>query len=89
MQQTSRPLLSKLCERLQILVFDPHFEEVRGGVEPWLMAHWNACVELLLSVIELLFTALRNAHIAIAVLATAIPYVCPSVTRRYCVKTVR
>ena len=41
------------------------------------------------------FTARRNACIAIAVLATAIPSVCPSVrlsvcpsvTRRYCVKT--
>jgi len=29
----------------------------------------------------------RNAGIASAVLATAIPFVCPSVTRRYCVKT--
>jgi len=44
---------------------------------------------------HLLFTARRNAHIASAVLATAIPFVCPSVrpsvrlsvTRRYCVKT--
>ena len=37
------------------------------------------------------FTARRNAHIASAVLATAIPSVClsvhPSVTHRYCVKT--
>ena len=38
------------------------------------------------------FTARRNARIASAVLATAIPSVCrpavrPSVTRRYCVKT--
>jgi len=29
-----------------------------GGVEPWLMAPWKACVELLLSVIELLFLSL-------------------------------
>jgi len=21
---------------------DPHFEEVRGGVEPWWMARWKA-----------------------------------------------
>ena len=42
--------------------FDPHFEEVRGGVEPWLMARWKARVEFLLSVIELLFTARRNAR---------------------------
>ena len=32
-------------------------------------------------------TARRNARIASAVLATAIPSVRPSVTRRYCVKT--
>jgi len=38
--------------------FDPHFEEVRGGVEPWLMARWKACIEFLLSVIELLFLSL-------------------------------
>ena len=36
----------------------PDFEEVRGGVEPWLIAHWKAPVELLLSVIELLFLSL-------------------------------
>ena len=38
--------------------FDPHFEEVRGGVEPWLMACWKARVEFLLSVIGLLFLSL-------------------------------
>jgi len=37
--------------------FDPHFEEVRGGVEPWLMARWKAGVEFLLNVIGLIFTA--------------------------------
>jgi len=36
---------------------------------------------------QIFFTARRNADIAIAVLAAAIPSVCPSVTRRYCVKT--
>ena len=36
--------------------FDPHFEEVSGGVEPWWMARWKALAEFLLSVIELLFT---------------------------------
>jgi len=30
----------------------PHFEEVREGVEPWLMVRWKARVEFLLSVIE-------------------------------------
>jgi len=39
------------------LVFDPHFEEVRGGIEP-LMAHWKANVDFLLSVIELLVLSL-------------------------------
>jgi len=46
LQQTSRPLLSKLYERRQIWVFDPHFEEVKSGVEPWLMARWKARVRL-------------------------------------------
>ena len=35
--------------------FDPHFEEVSGGAEPWSMARWKALAEFLLSVIELLF----------------------------------
>ena len=35
-----------LYERRQILVFDPHFEEVRGGIEPWLMARWKVRVRL-------------------------------------------
>ena len=35
--------------------FDPHFEEIGGGVEPWLMARWKARVQFLLSVIEVLF----------------------------------
>jgi len=38
--------------------FDPHFEEVRGGVERWWMARWNARAEFLLSVIERLFLSL-------------------------------
>jgi len=33
--------------------------EVRGGLEPWLMARRKARVEFLLSVIEFLFLALR------------------------------
>jgi len=60
----------KLCSRLFVLYcrsrpkydksrnFDPHFEEVRGGVEPWWMARWKARAEVLLSVIELLFLSL-------------------------------
>jgi len=55
----------KLCSRLFVLYcrsrpkddrsrqFDPHFEEVRGGVEPWWMARWKAR-----AVIELLFLSL-------------------------------
>ena len=38
--------------------FDPHFEEVRGGVEPWWMARWKARAGFVLSVIELLFLSL-------------------------------
>ena len=38
--------------------FGPHFEEVRGGVEPWWMARWKARAEFLLSIIELLFLSL-------------------------------
>jgi len=38
--------------------FDLHYAEVRGGVEPWLMARWKGRVDFLLSVIELLFLSL-------------------------------
>ena len=38
--------------------FIPILKKVRGGVEPWLMPRWKARVELLLSVIELLFLSL-------------------------------
>jgi len=34
--------------------------EVRGSVEPWLMAHWKARVDFLLSIIELLFLSLTT-----------------------------
>jgi len=59
--------IMKLCSRLFGLYcrsrpkddksrhFDPHFEEVRDGVEPWWMARWKVRAEFLLSVIELLF----------------------------------
>jgi len=62
--------IMKLCSRRFVLYcqscpkddksrhFDPHFEEVRGGVEPWWMARWKAHAEFLLSVIELLFLSL-------------------------------
>ena len=55
LQQTFHPLLSKLSKIRQIYLPYPHFEEVRGGVEPSLVARWKSRVELLLSVIELLF----------------------------------
>ena len=38
LQQTFRPLLSKLSKIRQIHVLYPHFEEVKGGVEPWLIS---------------------------------------------------
>jgi len=62
--------IMKLCSRLFVLYcrsrpkddkfshFDPHFEEVRGGVEPCWMARWKARAEFLLSVIEFLFLSL-------------------------------
>ena len=62
--------IMKLCSRLFVLHcrsrrkydsdrhFDPHFEEVRGGVEPWSIARWKALAEFLLSVIRLLFLCL-------------------------------
>ena len=62
--------IMKLCSRLFVLHcrsrpkddrsrhFDPHFEEVRVGVEPWWMARWKARAEFLLSVNELLFLSL-------------------------------
>jgi len=80
--------IMKLCSRLFVLYcrsrpkddtsrhFDLHFEEVRGGVEPWWMARWKAGAEFLLSVIELLFTA--RAMLALQAI-TAIPSVCLSV----------
>ena len=64
--------IMKLCSRLFVLYcrsrpkddksrhFDPHFEEVRGGVGPWLTARWKARVEFLLSVIGLLFLSLMT-----------------------------
>jgi len=62
--------IMKLCSRLFVLycrsrpkddrsrIFDPHFEEVRGGVEPWWMARWKARAEFVLNVVELLFISL-------------------------------
>ena len=62
--------IMKLCSRLYVLDcrsrpkydnsshFDRHFEEVRGGVEPWSMARWKALAEFLLSVIRLLLLSL-------------------------------
>ena len=50
----------KLCSRVFVLHcrsrpkydrsrhFDPHFEEVRGGIEPWWIARWKARAEFLL-----------------------------------------
>ena len=58
--------IMKLCSRLFVLYcrsrqkydkpkhFDPHFEEVRGGVDTWWMARWKARAEFVLSVIEVL-----------------------------------
>jgi len=48
----------KLCSRLFVLYCRNCPKEVRGGVEPWLMARWKARVEFLLSIIGLLFLSL-------------------------------
>ena len=62
--------IMKLCSRLFVLHcrshpkydtsmhFDPHFEEVTGGVKPWWMARWKSLAEFFFSVIELLFLSL-------------------------------
>jgi len=62
--------IMKLCSRLFVFVcrsrpkydtsrhFDPHFEEVGGGVEHCWMARWKALAEFLLRVIELPFLSL-------------------------------
>jgi len=67
--------IMKLCSRLFVLYsrrrpkddqsrhFDPHFEEARGGTEPWWMARWKARAEFFLSVIELLFLSLTVEEI--------------------------
>ena len=47
-----------MSKRRQSWVLYSHFEDVRGGVEPWFMARWKARVEFLLSVTELLFLSL-------------------------------
>ena len=47
----------------------------------------SLCVYELILYTSIAFYSVRNARIASTVLATAIPSVCPSVTRRYCVKT--
>jgi len=48
----------KVVQNTTLGILIPHFEEVRGGVEPWSMARWKALAEFLLSVIELIFLSL-------------------------------
>jgi len=48
-------IIVEIVQKTTIKVLYPHFEEVRGSVEPRLMARWKARVEFLLSVSELLF----------------------------------
>jgi len=38
LQQSFRPVLLKLSKKRQIQLICPHFQEVKGGVELWLMA---------------------------------------------------
>ena len=77
--------IMKLCSRLFVLYcpsrpkddrsrhFYPHFEEVRGGIEPWLMAHWKARVEFLLSVIQLLFLSLAVEVLQVKMCQNSLP----------------
>ena len=71
-----------------ILTIYTSYDEFLGKVYPLVVAMIAPASKFLAA---LIFTALRNARIASAVLAIAIPSVCPfvrlSVTRRYCVKT--
>ena len=65
-----RSYIMKLCSRLFVLHcrsrpkhdnsrhFDPHFEEVSDGAEPWWMARWKAHAKFLLGVIGLPFLSL-------------------------------
>ena len=90
--------IMKLCSRLFVLYcrrrpkddksshFDPHFEQVRGGVEPWWMARWKAGVELLLSVIELPFLSLGDSRARVMKLTSdAVPaYTVVTILLRSC-----
>ena len=53
--------------------FDPHFEEVSGGVEPWWMARWKALAEFLLSVIELLYLSLTVEALQVKMCQNSLP----------------
>jgi len=44
--KTDLSCIVEIVQKTTILVIYPHFEEVRGGVEPWLMALWKARVRL-------------------------------------------
>ena len=58
LQQTFR-LYCRNCPKDDTFRYFIHiFKKVRGGVEPWLMARWKACVEFLFSVIGLRFLSL-------------------------------
>jgi len=46
LQQTSRPLLLKFLRKTTNLGIWSPFEEVRGGVEPWLMSGWKSHIRL-------------------------------------------
>jgi len=77
--------IMKLCSRLFVLYcrsrpkddksrhFDPYFEEVIGGVEPWWMARWKAAAELLWCVIELLFLSLNVEALQGKMCQTSLP----------------
>jgi len=78
-----------MYERRQIWVPDPHFEEVRGVVEPWLMARWKARVRLPIRHNWTFYSAPQcsDCKRCTSYGNSVRLSVRPSVTRRYCVKT--
>ena len=103
-QSSPSPVRASTFESYSAIVDAPVFRGKRliarevQEIQTWWLASMNVvdCVHAAgEGGVQCFFTARRNARIASAVLATAIPSVClsvrssacPSVTRRYCVRT--
>jgi len=93
--KTIRPVLCNIvCNNCA--QFDAHTYEQTNSSLDWVLSHWAhftvlGFIFVLCITVCCIFYSARNARIASAVLATAIPSVrpsvCLSVARRYCVKT--